>query len=221
MTGDQTINVVEEELQVGKRVTQRGGVRVYSRVTETPVQEDVELREEHVRVDRQPVNRPATDADFRSGKEQVIEVAEYAEEPVVAKQARVVEEVRVGKDATERTETVRDTVRRTDVEVENLSAGNAGAGTQGYNDDDFRQHFASSYPAGTGNYEDYAPTYRYGYETANDPRFKGQNYSQIEPQLREDYSRRYPNSTWESMKDSVRYGWDKVTGKTRSTSASR
>ncbi len=218
----QQIPVVEEELQVGKRAVQRGGVRVYSRMTETPVEENVQLREERVRVDRQPVNRAATEADFRSGKEQVIEVAEYAEEPVVSKQARVVEEVRVGKDATERTETIRDTVRRTDVEVENLSRGDVRAtDTQGYNDDDFRQHFASSYPAGSANYEDYAPAYKYGYETANDARYKGKDYSQIEPQLRDDYSRRYPNSTWESMKDSVRYGWDKVTGKALSTTSAR
>lgn len=115
------IPVVEEELQVGKRSVLRGGVRVYSRIVEEPVEESVQLREERVRVDRQPVNRAATDADLRAGEEQVIEVTEYAEEPVVAKQTRVVEEVRVGKDATERTETVRDKVRRTEVEVENLN----------------------------------------------------------------------------------------------------
>lgn len=214
----QAIPVVEEELQVGKRAVQRGGVRVYSRTTERPVEEDVRLREEHVRVDRQPVNRPATEADFRSGSDQVIEVDEYAEEPVVSKQARVIEEVRVDKDATERTETVRDNVRRTDVEVENLTGNTSkGATSTGGYDTDFRQHFATAYPG--GNYNDYAPAYQYGSDIANDPRYQGRDYSEIESQLREDYSRRYPNSTWEKMKDSVRYGWDKVTGKGRSTTA--
>ncbi len=214
----QAIPVVEEELQVGKRAVQRGGVRVYSRTTERPVEEDVRLREEHVRVDRQPVNRPATEADFGSGKDQVIEVDEYAEEPVVSKQARVVEEVRVNKDATERTETVRDSVRRTDVEVENLTGNTSrGAASTGGYDTDFRQHFATAYPG--GNYNDYAPAYKYGSDIANDPRYKGRDYSEIESQLRDDYSRRYPNSTWEKMKDSVRYGWDKVTGKGRSTTS--
>ncbi len=118
------IPVVEEELQVGKRSVLRGGVRVYSRVVEEPIEESVRLRQEQVRVDRQPVNRAATEADLRAGEQQVVEVTEYAEEPVVSKQARVVEEVRVGKDATERTETVRDTVRRTEVEVENLNDDN-------------------------------------------------------------------------------------------------
>jgi len=37
--------------------------------------------------------------------------------PVVAKTARVVEEVVVGRETTERTETVKDTVRREEVEV--------------------------------------------------------------------------------------------------------
>ena len=40
-----------------------------------------------------------------------------AEEPVVAKTAHVVEEVVVGREATERTETVKDTVRREEVDV--------------------------------------------------------------------------------------------------------
>ena len=119
--GDVAIPVVEEELQVGKREVSRGGVRVYSHVTERPVEENVQLREEHVHVQRNPVNRPASEADFQGFKEGTIELTETAEEAVVSKQARVVEEVVVGKDVTERTETVRDTVRKTDVEVEQVA----------------------------------------------------------------------------------------------------
>lgn len=120
-TGDVAIPVVEEELQVGKREVSRGGVRVYSHVTERPVEENVQLREEHVRVQRNPVNRPASEADFQAFKEGTVELTETAEEPIVSKQARVVEEVIVGKDVTERTEKIRDTVRRTDVEVEEVA----------------------------------------------------------------------------------------------------
>src|SRR5689334_5765096 len=89
------IPVVKEEVQIGKRQVLRGGVRVYSRVVEEPLEESVRLREEKVRVERHPVNRSATEADLSGGREQVIEVQEFAEEPVIAKQARVVEEVRV------------------------------------------------------------------------------------------------------------------------------
>ena len=111
--------VVEEELRVGKREVERGGVRVESRVEERPVEKEVRLQEEHVRVERRPVDRPVGDAEglFKEG---TIEVTERAEVPVVAKEARVVEEVVVNKEVGERTETVRDTVRRTDVNVEEV-----------------------------------------------------------------------------------------------------
>jgi uncharacterized protein (TIGR02271 family) len=118
------IPVVEEELQIGKRQVRRGGVRVYSHLVETPVEENVQLREEHVRVQRNTVNRPATEADFQAVRD-AIELIETAEEAVVSKQARVVEEVTVGKDVTQRTETVKDTVRHTEVEVENTTPDQA------------------------------------------------------------------------------------------------
>ena len=115
---EMVLPVVEEEIAVGKREVERGGVRITSQVTEQPVEAQVKLHEEHVKIDRQTVNRPVTDADLTAFKEGVIEVTETAEEPVVSKQARVVEEVRVGKQATDRTETVRDTVKKTEVEVQ-------------------------------------------------------------------------------------------------------
>ncbi len=119
-TGADAIPVLEEDLQVGKRRVLRGGVRVFSRIVETPVEESIGLREEHVRVNRQTVNRPATEADFAAGRNQAIEVEQFGEEAVVAKQARVVEEIQVGKEVSERTETVRDSVRHTEVEVEEI-----------------------------------------------------------------------------------------------------
>jgi uncharacterized protein (TIGR02271 family) len=127
--GETTIPVVEEELRVGKREVERGGVRVESHVTETPVEEQVHLREERVHVERRPVDRPAGDAEnlFREG---TLEVSERAEEAVVAKEARVVEEVVVGKEVAERTETIRDTVRRTDVEVEEVEGREGGPETR-------------------------------------------------------------------------------------------
>jgi stress response protein YsnF len=89
------------------------------RTSERPVEEKVNLREQRVLVERRPVDRPATGADL-SDQDRVLEVRTIAEEPVVAKSARVVEEVEIGRDSSEHTETIRDTVRRKDVEVENL-----------------------------------------------------------------------------------------------------
>jgi uncharacterized protein (TIGR02271 family) len=121
-TGQQkeVIPVYEEQLRVGKREVGRGSVRVRSYVVEQPVQEQVHLREERVHVERRPVDRPA---DIAAGtaepfRERTIEVAAKAEEAVVGKEARVKEEIVVSKDAEERTETISDTVRRTEVEIE-------------------------------------------------------------------------------------------------------
>ena len=119
--GEVTLPVVEEQLKVGKRQVQRGGVRIYSRVTERPVEERIDLREEHVRVERRPVDRAVSGTDAARFRESEFTLTETAEEAVVAKEARVVEEVVVGKETTERTETVRDNVRRTDVDVEQIS----------------------------------------------------------------------------------------------------
>jgi uncharacterized protein (TIGR02271 family) len=206
-----TVPVVKENIQVGKRQVLRGGVRVYSRVVEEPVEENVRLREEHVRVERQPVNRAATDADLAAGKEQVIEVQEFAEEPVVGKDARVVEEVRVGKDVSERTETVRDAVRHTDVNVER-TGGTSGAAVD---DTDFRSDFESRYAASGASYDTYLPAYQYGYDMASDPRYRGRSFDEVEADLRKNYGQRYPESAWERMKDAIRYGWNRVTGKTK------
>ena len=116
------VPVVQEELQVGKRTVEGGGIRVVKRLTETPVSELVTLREEHATVERRPVDRAATEADFTNFKEGTVEIREMSEEAVVGKTSRVVEEVVVGKQVSERTETVSDTVRRTDVDVERVAS---------------------------------------------------------------------------------------------------
>ncbi|MGI8989132.1 MAG: DUF2382 domain-containing protein [Bryobacteraceae bacterium] len=210
----QSIPVVEEELQIGKLAVQRGGVRIYSRVTESPVEEKVTLRDEHVRVERHAVDRPISAADTANLRDQTIEVTETSEEPVVTKRARVVEEVSIGKETTERTETIRDKVRRTDVRVEKLGTKETGRATGDYDyDSEFRQDFDTRYAGGGFDYESYAPAYRYGYSTASDPRYQGKSWDQVESDLKTDYLRSNPNSTWDEMKGAVRYGWEKVTGK--------
>lgn len=194
-----TIPVVQQELEVDKRMVQRGGVRIFSRATEEPAEEQVKLRQEHLRVDRRPVNRAATDSEIGAGDE-VIEVTEMAEEPVIRKRTRVVEEVSVRKDATEHTETIRDTVRRTDVEVQEVGAAG---------DDDFRRHFQSHYAASGGDYRTYAPAYEYGYR-ARSEQYRDRRWEDVEKDLRTDYERSHPGSTWDRVKDAARHGWNRV-----------
>lgn len=116
----QTVPVIEENLQVGKREVETGGVRLKSRIIEKPVEESLRLREEHVRVERTAVDRPATEADFNNFKEGSVELTEHAEIPVVSKEARVVEEVSLGKEVEHHEETVHETVRKTEVDIEEI-----------------------------------------------------------------------------------------------------
>ena len=125
---DQTttsIPVIEEKMEVGKREVETGGVRLKSRVVQENVQENVNLRSEHVRVEETPINRPATAADLETFKEGTIEMKEYAEVPVVSKEAFVTGEVSLEKEVEERDETVQGTVRKTEVETENFTDDSA------------------------------------------------------------------------------------------------
>lgn len=217
-TGDTTeqsrIPVIEEELKVGKRQVQRGGIRVFQRVRETPVHESVQLREEHVKVERHAVDKPATEADMAAFKEGSVEVRESAEEAVISKTARVVEEVVVGKEVSQRTEQIDDTVRKTDVEVEQLGAGASATGGASM-DDEFRRHWQSTYGSSGGRYDDYDAAYRYGSTMAGSERFKNYQWNDVEPQLRQDWESNHPESTWDKVKDAVRYGAERVTGSRR------
>jgi uncharacterized protein (TIGR02271 family) len=203
--------VVEEELQIGKREIQRGGVRIHTKITERPVEEQVNLREERVNVERRPVDRPVSDAD-QVFQAQDFTVTQSAEEAVVQKRARIIEEVVVGKEVQERSETVRGTVRRQDVEVEERGAERAvGASDYDAYDTDFRSHFQTNYANSGYTYDQYAPIYRYGYNLATSDRTRGQDWNAIEANARTTWEERNPN-TWEEFKDSVRYAWERARG---------
>jgi uncharacterized protein (TIGR02271 family) len=114
---EDTIPLAEESLAVGKRAVSGGTTRVRRYVVETPVEEHVTLQDEKVVVDRRPVTGGQPVAEFT---DKTIEMTETHEEAVVSKTARVTEEVSLHKEATDRVETVRDTVRRDEVEVEQV-----------------------------------------------------------------------------------------------------
>jgi uncharacterized protein (TIGR02271 family) len=127
--GEEVIPLSEEQLQVGKRVVERGTTRLRRFVVQTPVEEAVTLREEQVTIERRRPVAPGTPGVPEGAfEEHTVEVHTTGEEPVVGKTARVAEEVVVRKDVTERTETVRDTVRREQVEVEKQGGPSADLG---------------------------------------------------------------------------------------------
>ncbi len=112
---DATLEVIKEDVAIGKREVQTGGVTVRSHIVERPVEDTLRLRTERVTVTRNPVDRPAKAGDLR---DQTISMKETAEEAVVSKTARVVEEIKVHKDVDTRSETIRETARETEVDIE-------------------------------------------------------------------------------------------------------
>jgi len=190
---DQAIPIVEEKLDVGRREVQAGGVRVSSHVIEQPVAEEITLRSETVDVERRKVDR-AIDPNDAAFEERVVEVVATAEEPVVAKTAHVVEEVIVTKDVDTRTETVRDNVRRTDVNVEKLPA---------FEGRRYEPHFEQNRQA-DASFSDYEPAYRYGHE------LRGSGDTWSEDEARTGWERDRPG-TWDRFKAAIRHAWDKAT----------
>jgi uncharacterized protein (TIGR02271 family) len=201
--------VVEEQIRVGKRQVGRGGVRVFSRVTEKPVHEQVRLREEEVRVERRPVDRAATPEDLKAGRGQV-EVRATAEEAVVQKRPHVVEEVVVSKEQRERTEEIRDTLKRKDVEVQEIPGQGAGMSGQDL-DPEYRTHYQQAFGRSGQQYEAIAPAYRYGSQLGADPRYRGRNWDIVRDEARRDWENRSPG-TFERMENAIRYGYDRIRG---------
>ncbi|HEY0866019.1 MAG TPA: YsnF/AvaK domain-containing protein [Fimbriimonas sp.] len=189
------LQVVEENVNVGKREVPTGGVRVRSYVTEQPVQKQVSLTEEHVDVQRRPVDRPVDPNALETFREGTIEVKERAEVPVVKKEAHVVEEVAIGKVTNERTETIQDTVRQTHVDVVPVD----------YDAEYWRRDFAQRHP--NERYEEYEPAYRFGHELSNDAQFQSGDWTTLEPTVRQRWETRHPNS-WNRFREHVRASWE-------------
>jgi uncharacterized protein (TIGR02271 family) len=119
---EEVLRLAEEQLDVGKRMVQEGTTRIRRFVTETPVEAQVTLHEEHARV----IRRASTDQAFVRDvdwSDRTIEVVEMAEEPVVNKSVHITEEVVIRKEATDTVKTLRDKVRRQQVEVERINEG--------------------------------------------------------------------------------------------------
>ena len=114
------LQAVEERLVVGKRAISRGKVRIHSFVVENPVTAEIRLRDETIKVDRQAVDRAVSQDDLKVAgfQDRTIEMEEVDEEAVVNKTARLVEEIGLRKDVSNRTETIHGTVRSTKVDID-------------------------------------------------------------------------------------------------------
>lgn len=119
LTKEEVLRLAEEQLEVGKRQIETGRARIRRFVTEKPVEAHVTLHEEHAEMVRRAVTDPSLlrDVDW---SDKTIEVTEMSEQAVVTKTARVAEEVLIRREGSDHVETVRDTVRRQQVELERL-----------------------------------------------------------------------------------------------------
>jgi uncharacterized protein (TIGR02271 family) len=122
MNKGEVLRLAEEQLEVGKRLVTEGTTRIRRFVVEKPVEAKVALHEEHVEIVRLAAADPASVKDV-DWSEKTFEIVDTHEEPVLTKSVHLAEEVRIGKKATDRVETVRDKVRRQDVEVERTPVG--------------------------------------------------------------------------------------------------
>lgn len=119
--GDEHVQLAEERLKVGTRAVDRGTASVRTYIQEVPVEQRVRLREEHVSIRRRPVERVVTGTEADAAfEEKVIEVTESGEEAVIDKETVITEEVVVSKEVEERDQVVQETVRKTEVEVDEV-----------------------------------------------------------------------------------------------------
>jgi uncharacterized protein (TIGR02271 family) len=112
---EEVIPLAEEQVEIGKRRVDHA-TRIRRYVVETPVERQVTLRDETVEIERR---RPVEGTSPGAGafEERTVEVHTSSEQPEVTKTANIAEEVVVHKTVTDRPETIRETVRKEQVEV--------------------------------------------------------------------------------------------------------
>ncbi|NUP05546.1 MAG: PRC and DUF2382 domain-containing protein [Polyangiaceae bacterium] len=198
--GSVVIPVVDEEMNVGKREYEAGGVRVTTRVASRPVDKTVTIREEHVNVQRRAVDRPI-DAAEDAFRERALDLATYTEEPLVQKRARIVEEIHIHKDAKERVEHIHDTLRHTDVRVSELPGERIA--TRNY----YEGHFKKNYLGQNYQFETVLPAYMFGEDLRRS--MPNQTWEIIEVQARPLWEAKNPN-TWDKFKMAIRNGWERI-----------
>lgn len=121
--GELRIPIIEENVTVSKRSVEKPVATVKTSVEQKPVEKEVRLRDEKVTVEVREVDRDASREDIEAAtRSGAFEVTGTSEVPVVHKTARVVGEVVVTREVDEHAETIHETERRTEVNVDKLDA---------------------------------------------------------------------------------------------------
>ncbi len=72
----------------------------------------------------------------------------------------------------------------------------------------WRGHYQSQFASSGNKYEHYEPAYQYGWTLRNEPRYRDYDWNRLEPEARRTWEQRNPGSTWDQVKDAVRYSWE-------------
>jgi len=119
-TTDDAMTRSEEQLRVGTEKREAGRARLRKYVVTENVQKTVPVSHEEVRIEREPVT-DANVGDATSGpdiSEEEHEVVLNEERPVVSKETKPVERVRLGKETVTGEEQVSDEVRQEQIEAD-------------------------------------------------------------------------------------------------------
>jgi len=190
------VPVIREELEVGTREVEAGGVRITSHVREVPVEQTITVREERVTVERRIIDRPIDEGDDAL-RDRSFDLNAVAEEPVVTKRARVTEEIHIHKDRGERVAKVNETLRHTDVKVAEIPVDRT------FDASRYQDHFDKTY-AGRYDLKTVAPAYEFGERLARAANTS--DWSLVEPHAKETWERTNPGS-WDRFKAAVLAGW--------------
>src|SRR5262245_24681194 len=201
---DNVLEVIEEDLAVGKETIERGRMRIYNVVTEREVEQNVALKDETIRVQRRPVSRtaPINEDLFKPRSFEMVEMDEIAK---VKKTARVVEEVTLGKDVADKIQTIKETLRHQDVKVEEVPVARPFESYQS----DFKSFYDKQLSKSGVSYDSLTPAFRFGHNLATKEPFRSSPWAAVEGDARRIWEEKNPQ-TWDQSKAVVRYAWEAV-----------
>jgi stress response protein YsnF len=198
-TSENVLEVIEEELDSGKEPIERGRMRIYSLLSERAGQ-----RDETLKVRRRPVNKSVSiNPDLF--KERAFEMFDKDEIAKVGKTARVLEEVSLGKEVAEKVQTIKEALRRRDVEVEEIPAARP---LQEYLSD-FRNFYTKNLASSGATFENLSPAFLFGYGLATREPFRSAPWSAVEADSRRIWEEKNPG-TWDKNMAVIKYAWARV-----------
>jgi uncharacterized protein (TIGR02271 family) len=208
VASERAVQLREEELRVQKRPVETGHVTVGKDVIEEKKTMDVPVTREEVTVERRPVDRRPSDRPIDETSS-TVKVPVHEERVDVEKRPVVYEEVGIGKRQVTDTQSVSETVRREEARIQHDGDVNV----RGWNEamPAYRQRWQQRSGSTGGRWEDYEPSYRYGYEMRSRPEYRGRRFDDVEPGMRSDWQRRYPNTPWDRARENIRETWDDKT----------